>query len=138
MASSPTPWTIRPHLPDAHFEVVADAKGNTVGTATRPDDAALIVEAVNEHVARHRMIDVETLDHVASERDRLRDLIRRVAPFVAEAEEAWRKVAATKPEDIAFTAEEDRAKLIRDAKKHHAEIVSALREVRETLGEDRP
>ena len=47
MASSPTPWTIRPHLPDAHFEVVADAAGNTVGTATRREDAALIVEAVN-------------------------------------------------------------------------------------------
>ena len=51
MASSQTPWTIRPHLPDAHFEVVADAAGNTVGTATRPADAALIVAAVNARAA---------------------------------------------------------------------------------------
>jgi len=57
---SPTPWTIRPHLPDAHFEVVADAEGNTVGTATRRDDAALIVDAVND-------------------RDRLRDLVGKLA-----------------------------------------------------------
>ena len=44
---SPLPWTVRPHLPDAHFEVVADANDNTVGTATLPENAALIVEAVN-------------------------------------------------------------------------------------------
>lgn len=60
---SPLPWTVRPHLPDAHFEVVADTFGNTVGTATRPADAALIVEAVND-------------------RDRLRDLVRRMIPGV--------------------------------------------------------
>jgi hypothetical protein len=60
------PWAVRPHLPDAHFEVVADTFGNTVGTATRPDDAALIVEAVNG-------------------RDRLRELVRRMIPSVEAA-----------------------------------------------------
>jgi hypothetical protein len=65
---SPTPWAVRPHLPDAHFEVVADAEGNTVGTATRPDDAALIVAAVNE-------------------RARLRDIVRELADEVNQLEE---------------------------------------------------
>ena len=60
---SPTPWTIRPHLPDAHFEVVADANDNTVGTATLPENASLIVEAVNG-------------------RDRLRDIVRRMIDFM--------------------------------------------------------
>ena len=53
---SPLPWTIRPHLPDAHFEVVADAEGNTVGTATLPENAALIVEAVNERQSDEALI----------------------------------------------------------------------------------
>lgn len=65
---SPTPWTIRPHLPDAHFEVVADANDNTVGTTTLPEDAALIVEAVNG-------------------RDRLRDIVRRLEDEYEQMEE---------------------------------------------------
>ena len=65
---SPLPWAVRPHLPDAHFEVVADAEGNTVGTATRREDAALIVEAVNE-------------------RDHLRDIVRRLEDEYEQMEE---------------------------------------------------
>lgn len=45
---SPTPWRVRPHLPDAHFEVIADANDNTVGTATLPENAEYIVKAANE------------------------------------------------------------------------------------------
>ena len=93
---SPLPWAVRAHLPDAHFDVVADAAGNTVGTATRPADADLIVAAVNgladalshaddcaraaaaEHSARAR--DVEDAQREANARaDRLRDLVRRLA-----------------------------------------------------------
>ena len=62
---SPLPWAVRSHLPDAHFDVVTDTFGNTVGTATRPDDADLIVEAVNE-------------------RDRLRALVRRLHQMCCE------------------------------------------------------
>jgi hypothetical protein len=43
---SPLPWTVRPHLPDAHFEVVADAEGNTVGTATLPENAEYIADLI--------------------------------------------------------------------------------------------
>lgn len=60
---SPLPWAVRAHLPDAHFEVVADAAGNTVGTATRPADADLIVAAVNGRAA-------------------LRDMVRRLAEYI--------------------------------------------------------
>lgn len=87
MASSPTPWIIRPHLPDAHFEVVADAAGNTVGTATRPDDAALIVRAVNERdtiINAHVILSGEVRE-LASEAEKLKDLVRRMIPSVETA-----------------------------------------------------
>jgi hypothetical protein len=71
---SPTPWTIRPHLPDAHFEVVADAAGNSVGTATRLADAELIVEAVNGVDATRKL--QRTLLGWSMERDRLRNIMR--------------------------------------------------------------
>lgn len=45
---NPTPWRVRPHLPDSHFEVIADANDNTVGTATLPENAEYIVKAANE------------------------------------------------------------------------------------------
>ena len=73
--ASPRPWRLT-------GQTIRDAEGGVVMSAINPADMEtrrLIVEAVNEHVARHRMIDVETLDHVASERDRLRDLVRRLA-----------------------------------------------------------
>ena len=85
MASSPTPWIIRPHLPDAHFEVVADAAGNTVGTATRREDAALIVDAVNGAEATRRLL--RKLLGWSMERDRLRDLVRRLADEYEQLEE---------------------------------------------------
>ena len=68
---SPLPWTVRPHLPDAHFEVVADAEGNTVAQGLSPEVAAGIVEAVNYH-------------------DRLRDLVRRLADSLGVAVYALR------------------------------------------------
>lgn len=72
---SPTPWRL-------DGRTIRDAEGDVVVSTFSPanmETRRLIVEAVNEHIARHRMIDVETLDHVASERDRLRDLVRRLA-----------------------------------------------------------
>ena len=44
---NPTPWRVRPHLPDAHFEVIADANDDTVGTVTLPENAEYIVKAAN-------------------------------------------------------------------------------------------
>ncbi len=43
----PTPWTVKPRLVDAGFEVVADSTGRTVGAVTLREDADFIVEAVN-------------------------------------------------------------------------------------------
>lgn len=88
---SPTPWRVVTHDDSDECDIYS-AQGTPVCTMSHcPDnpeaDAALIVEAVNEHIARHRMIDVETLDHVASERDRLRDIVRRLKDEYEQLEE---------------------------------------------------
>ncbi len=129
---SPTPWSIRPHLPDAHFEVVADAEGNTVGTATRREDAAHIVEAVNHYhgavlnlakqisLREKLYAELGTLNDVAvnltrsrdaalADADRLRDIVRRLYQMCCE--------------DWARTNEAGRA---------------LLREAREAIVEDKP
>ena len=49
---NPTPWRVRPHLPDAHFEVIADAENNSVCTVTLPENAEYIVKAVNDYANR--------------------------------------------------------------------------------------
>lgn len=87
---SPTPWRLE--LDEAWPEFtdypIRDANGDPVvqtDSGCYPPDnatAALIVEAVNEHVARHRMIDISTYDHICTENDRLRDLVRRMMPCV--------------------------------------------------------
>lgn len=78
---SPRPWSIRPHLPDAHFEAIADAEGRTVGTATLPEDAALIVRAVNgrEDLLKAREMLQAECRGLAAEADRMADLVRRLA-----------------------------------------------------------
>lgn len=82
---SPTPWAVRAHLPDAHFEVVADAAGNSVGTATRPDDAAYIVEAVNSLAAAlaHAVEDAQREANLRA--DRLAAFVRELADCLEEA-----------------------------------------------------
>lgn len=91
---SPTPWS-------RSYSGVLDADGLVVCVCQRDSlhgmdddetakaDAALIVEAVREHIARHRMIDVETYDYIYRERDKLRDLVRRMMPCVKERAEEW-------------------------------------------------
>ena len=127
----------------AHCREVAERLGDTPCASDHLQLAAWIEERERLREELDKLNDVavnlmRSRDAALADADRLRDLVRRMAPFVAEAEEAWSKVAATKPEEIAFTAEEDKARLIRDAKKHHAEIVSVLREAREAIGEDAP
>ena len=88
---SPRPWSIRPHLPDAHFEVVADTFGNTVGTATLAEDAALIVEAVNgRDRLRGLMQRLENEDEQMEELDTVcdTDRARRIDALLREAREA--------------------------------------------------
>lgn len=126
---SPTPWRVVTYDGSAQCDIY-DAHGTPVCTmghfADAPEaDAALIAEAVNEHVARHRLIDVETLDHVASDRDRLRELVRRLADelgdAIEEAVDEWRSNLEAEWEEPDFTS----AKAL-------------LREAREALGEDKP
>ena len=82
---SPLPWAVRT-FPTRTSKVVADAEGNTVGTATRPDDAALIVRAVNERdtiINAHVILSGEVRE-LAAEAEKLKDLVRRMLPGVEE------------------------------------------------------
>ena len=83
---SPRPWSIRPHLPDAHFEAIADAEGRTVGTATLPEDAALIVRAVNgrEDLLKAREMLQAECRGLAAEADRMAEYVRRLCDMVAD------------------------------------------------------
>ena len=94
---SPTPWQVR------YNDTVADAIGAKVAACWRPANAALIVEAVNE-------------------RDRLRDLVRRLAEYirhsVCDCEGPWQI-------DITSSGDGD----------YHANANDLLREAREALGE---
>lgn len=119
--SSPTPWKAVRHNPG--IVTIEDANGMTLATAHQfppycdsMKTAQLIVEAVNEHIARHRMIDVETLDHVASERDRLRDIVRRLEDEYEQLEER----------DTVCNTDRTRR------------IEALFREAREALGEQEP
>ena len=97
----PTPWTIRPRLVDAGFDVVADATGRTIGAITLREDAALVVEAVN-NLAPLRSSGLALM----AENHRLRHLLRRLCdtfePF------AWDGF-------LANDCEKQRAALLREA-----------------------
>ena len=95
---SPTPWRVRPHLPDAHFETIADANDATVGTVTLFENARMIVESVNTMAAFREAGDKlgryytpkailanppwksgEVEAFTLKSHEQLRDLLRRVA-----------------------------------------------------------
>ena len=87
--ASPCPWQVR------YGDIVADATGARVCGCWRPENAALIVAAVNERdellremnavrgAARKVVADWQTAlderDKLKVERDRLRDIVRRLS-----------------------------------------------------------
>ena len=73
---SPTPWRVgKPNYNGR--SIIWDAIGSVVTTDTREADARLIVEAVNAIDATLKL--QRTLLGWSMERDRLRDLVRRLA-----------------------------------------------------------
>lgn len=73
---SPRPWRAEPM-----FNGVADARGEKVAANIRPADAALIVEAVNR-IEETKALSIKLYDPIRraeNERDRLRDVVRRLA-----------------------------------------------------------
>ena len=84
---SPRPWSVEPM-----YNGVADARGEKVAANIRPSDAALIVDAVNErddlvenlktaneNRERENAEWVKFATALRDERDRLRDIVRRMA-----------------------------------------------------------
>ncbi|MBQ3807146.1 MAG: hypothetical protein II840_04240 [Kiritimatiellae bacterium] len=83
---SPRPWSILPLLPDVHFEVIADDEGRFVGMAALPEDAALIVRAVNgrEDLLKAREMLQAECRGLAAEADRMAEFVRRLCDMVAD------------------------------------------------------
>jgi hypothetical protein len=71
---SPTPWRV------SHGYIVLDADGVSIAHAVRCPDAAYIVEAVNGVDATLKL--QRTLLGWSMERDRIRDLVRRLAEYI--------------------------------------------------------
>lgn len=80
-AVSPTPWRVEKSPANGNFWVVRCDTGVSLATAWREADAAFIVEAVNKH---RDLVTLATIakgaaDEIRLERDRLRDLVLRLA-----------------------------------------------------------
>lgn len=96
---SPRPWQVR------YGDTVADATGAKVAACWRPENAALIVAAVNE-------------------RDRLRDIVRRMMEKLAVMNAGYRLMLSEGPEDA------EMADLC-------TRIEALVREARAAIGEDK-
>ena len=85
---SPTPWRVRPHLPDAHFEVIADANDDTVGTATLPENAEYIVKAANMYEKTNELYEHFFVKAYNAIRkcDRLSAFVRELCECLKEAD----------------------------------------------------
>lgn len=84
-AISPTPWRVEKSPANSNFWVVRCDNGVSVATAWREADAAFIVEAVNAIDATLKL--KRTLLGWSMERDRLRDIVRKLANEFEQMEE---------------------------------------------------
>lgn len=81
---SKTPWTWDTN--DVFQMMVYDVDGNPIAQVISKEceaDARLICDAVEEFIARHRMVDITTYDRILTENDHLRDLVRRMAHYIS-------------------------------------------------------
>lgn len=125
--ASPRPWRVNSvtggHISDANGDPVCFCVGSSCG-----ERAALIVEAVNEYspIPKTEMLADAVSDNIAlvDERDRLRDIVRRLARVAQDTlyfAEAMATIIPDNPE---------RAKA-------RSEIEAILREARAAIGEDK-
>ena len=133
--ASPCPWQVR------YGDIVADATGARVCGCWRPENAALIVAAVNERdellsemnavrgAARKVVADWQTAlderDKLKAECDRLRDIARRLVRVAQDTLEFAEAMSGIIPDN------QERAKA-------RSEITSLLREARAAIGEEAP
>lgn len=115
---SPRPWQVR------YGDTVADATGAKVAACLRPENAALIVDAVNgiEETKRLSIKLYDPIRRAEDERDRLRDIVRRLISIHQNV--FWRK-------------DEKTGMLYYDCAIDEEKIRKTIEEARAAIGEDR-
>ena len=104
--TSPRPWKVADHYNMRTWRDIRDAQDELVAVGISCPDAALIVDAVNE-------------------RERMRDILRRLARVADDALQFAEAMSTIIPDNP-------------EREKARDEITSLLRDVRAAIGEDRP
>lgn len=134
--ASPRPWQVR------YGDTVADANGAKVAACSRPENAALIVDAVNEY-ARRENWRKKYIDRRVNDAARIEGLYADISDLEVERDrlnediESWRRgYIKARTERNAYLLERDRLRdVMRNAVEtleqvyKHADMTDALREV---------
>lgn len=78
--ASPRPWRVMRYTAEDEPDRIIDANGDEVAIELLEADAQLIVKAVNLHecLIEHNKLNAEKVCELFEERDRLRDIVKRI------------------------------------------------------------